>query len=86
MLRLPRRHANEWRRRLADVNGLRVGLVWAGRAEHRRDRDRSIALSALAPLAIEGVTFFSLQKGPAAAQAENPAVQNGAAQSWRAVS
>jgi len=63
---------DEWRARLAATPGLRVGLIWGGRPEQRRDRYRSIALSALAPLAIPGVTFFSLQKGPAAAQADNP--------------
>lgn len=62
----------DWRARLAANPGPRIGLVWAGRPEHRRDRDRSIALAALAPLAATGATFFSLQKGPAAAQAENP--------------
>ncbi len=62
----------DWRARLAASSGPRIGLVWAGRPEHRRDRDRSIALSALAPLGATGATFFSLQKGPAAAQAKNP--------------
>ncbi len=46
---------------------LKVGLVWAGNPEHLRDRDRSLAFSALAPiLAIEGVRFFGLQIGAAA--------------------
>jgi hypothetical protein len=62
----------DWRARLAASSGPRIGLVWAGRPEHRRDRDRSIALTALAPLAATGATFFSLQKGPAAAQAKDP--------------
>ena len=53
---------------------LKVGLVWAGNREHLRDRDRSLALSALAPiLAIEGVRFFSLQVGAATHEA-SPAV------------
>lgn len=52
---------------------LKVGLVWAGRPEHWDDRNRSIALSRLAPLAsVPGARFFSLQKGPAAAQAATP--------------
>jgi hypothetical protein len=62
----------EWRARLAASAAPRVGLIWAGRPEHRRDRDRSIALAALAPLADTGATFYSLQKGPAAAQAKGP--------------
>ena len=63
---------NAWRTRLETLSSPRIGLVWAGRPEHRRDRDRSLALSALAPLSIAGATFFSLQKGPAAAQAKSP--------------
>jgi len=64
-----------WRRRLMDVKGLRIGLVWAGSprvnepAANAIDRRRSIALDRLAPLAeIPGVAFISLQKGEAAAQ------------------
>ena len=48
---------------------MRVGLVWSGNPAHGNDRNRSIFLRELDPLAdIAGVTFFSLQKGPAAAQ------------------
>jgi len=43
--------------------GLRVGLAWAGSAAHKNDRNRSIPLAKLAPLAQEGVAFFSLQVG-----------------------
>jgi tetratricopeptide (TPR) repeat protein len=57
-----------WRRRLADLQGLRVGLVWAAgqkrdlQQRHAADR-RSIALELLDPLAdIAGVSFVSLQK------------------------
>ena len=43
---------------------LRVGLVWAGRPEHSRDRERSIPPELLQPLAdVEGVSYYSLQKG-----------------------
>jgi len=62
----------EWRARLGASASPRVGLIWAGRPEHRRDRDRSIALAALAPLADTGATFYALQKGPAAEQAKTP--------------
>jgi tetratricopeptide (TPR) repeat protein len=62
----------DWRVRLAASASPRIGLVWAGRPEHRRDRDRSIALAALAPLADTGATFYSLQKGPAVEQARTP--------------
>ena len=49
-----------------------VGIGWAGRPTHNNDRNRTIALSVLAPLAeVPGVTFVSMQKGPGAAQAAN---------------
>ncbi|TDV02434.1 glycosyltransferase family 9 protein [Paraburkholderia caballeronis] len=62
----------KWRRRLADVPGLRVALVWAGRPTHVNDANRSLSLAQLAPLAQAGVTFLSVQKGPASAQADRP--------------
>jgi len=62
----------EWRARLSSGASPRVGLIWAGRPEHRRDRDRSVPLAALGPLADSGATFYSLQKGPAAEQAKAP--------------
>jgi hypothetical protein len=47
----------------------RVALAWAGRPTHNNDRNRSIHLNQLAPLArVPGLSFVSLQKGPAAAQ------------------
>ncbi|MCC6717963.1 MAG: glycosyltransferase [Acetobacteraceae bacterium] len=68
-----------WRARLAGLAGLKVGLVWAGdprpdnEPAFRIDRRRSFGLAALAPLAtVSGVSFVSLQKGPAAAQAAAP--------------
>ncbi len=63
-----------WRRRLADEPpGFKVGLVWAGRPEHRNDHNRSIRLSTLAPLSkAAGVNFYSLQKGEAGRQATDP--------------
>jgi tetratricopeptide (TPR) repeat protein len=62
-----------WATRLGGT-GPRVGLVWAGEPTQKWDRVRSLRqLSLLAPLGeVEGVTFFSLQKGAAAAQATNP--------------
>jgi tetratricopeptide (TPR) repeat protein len=65
--------AAEWARKLAPFAGqLRVGLAWAGRPTNKQDRKRSMTLDHFAPLAADGITFFSLQKGPAAAQAANP--------------
>ena len=72
----------KWAPRLGAHDKPRVGLVWAGRPEHRQDRHRSFRLDALDRiLALDGITFVSLQKGPAAVQAE--AVPESV--DWRAV-
>jgi hypothetical protein len=57
--------AELWKSRLREDGAkLRVGLTWAGRPSHPNDPRRSIALSELAPLgSVEGVVFYSLQKG-----------------------
>ena len=48
---------------------LRVGIAWAGRPTHNNDRNRTVSLPTLLPLAAAPNTaFVSLQKGPAAAQ------------------
>jgi hypothetical protein len=57
--------AARWQGRLADLPGLRVGLVWAGNEKHGNDFRRSIPFRMLAPiLATAGVSFVSLQIGP----------------------
>ena len=68
----------QWRQRLAPFEGKRkIGLAWAGNATHIFDRDRSMKLAAFAPLGqLEGVHFFSLQKGSEAAQAKSPPMNN----------
>ena len=62
----------KWRARLAHLPRPLVALVWAGRPTHNNDARRSMALADLAPLGASGVTFLSVQKGPAAAQAATP--------------
>lgn len=59
----------QWKPRLDAPPGKRkIGLVWAGRPTHRRDRQRSIPPEFLAPLAgVSDAVFFSLQKGKAGA-------------------
>ena len=48
---------------------LKVGLVWAGNPVHERDRERSIPLESLLPLLqTSGISWHSLQHGPAANQ------------------
>lgn len=59
-----------WRRRLAGLPRPLVALVWAGRPTHPDDANRSMLLERLAPLAVPGVTFVSVQKGEAGLQAE----------------
>jgi hypothetical protein len=61
-----------WRERLAALPRPLVALAWAGRPAHPNDANRSINLASLAPLAVPGVHFVSIQKGPAAAQAATP--------------
>lgn len=63
-----------WRKELAgDRQRLKVGLVWAGRPTNRNNLSRSITLQMLAPLGqVPGVSFYSLQKGEARAQARQP--------------
>ena len=63
----PADRVEDWRSRLTGhASKFKVGLAWAGRPEHKNDRNRSIAKSLLSELvALKTVQFFSLQKGPA---------------------
>jgi hypothetical protein len=63
-----------WKNKLKHDNSkLKIGLSWAGRPTHKRDRQRSISFDTFSPLLqINEVTFYSLQKGEAAGQAKNP--------------
>ncbi len=56
----------QWRERLKPWDGKRkVGIAWAGSPVQVNNRNRSMPLSALAPLLdAQGVQCFSLQKGP----------------------
>lgn len=63
-LGVPAERSDEWRRRLGERKGLRVGLVCAGNPLHRNDRQRSCQLQDLGPiLAAPGIEFISLQMG-----------------------
>lgn len=66
----------DWRDVLDGMAGLKVGLVWAGKARTAQpqavaiDRRRSMRLATLAPLLdVAGCAFVSLQLGPPAGQA-----------------
>ena len=64
--------AEQWRLRFANCNDFKIGIVWAGRPTYK-DHYRSCSLDDFAPLAeIPGVTFYSLQKGPASDEILNP--------------
>jgi len=66
--------ARQWAGRFESAGDrLRVGLAWAGRPQHAKDRNRSMKLEQFAPLAtVEHAAFYSLQMGEAAAQAAHP--------------
>ncbi|HEY6837797.1 MAG TPA: tetratricopeptide repeat protein [Geobacteraceae bacterium] len=58
-----------WRNRLANLPGIKVGLVWAGNRMYAHDAWRSVPLHRFSDLAhIEGVRLVSLQKGEDAGQ------------------
>jgi tetratricopeptide (TPR) repeat protein len=60
-----------WQARIGNPRALCVGLAWAGSGTHRYDRTRSVPAAALRPLLeVPGARHFSLQKGPAARQAQ----------------
>jgi tetratricopeptide (TPR) repeat protein len=60
-----------WRRELAPVRGLRVGISWQGSPQHPWDRHRSLPLELFEPVAqVEGVSLISLQQGPGREQLE----------------
>jgi tetratricopeptide (TPR) repeat protein len=54
-----------WKTRLDPIPAkLKIGIVWAGSPKHRLDRQRSMTIDHLAPLAdVKDAIFFSLQKG-----------------------
>jgi tetratricopeptide (TPR) repeat protein len=55
--------AEAWRARLGGDRRLRVGIVWAGNPEHRKDAQRSVPLALFEPLiARPGIRWVALQK------------------------
>jgi ADP-heptose:LPS heptosyltransferase len=59
--------AASYRSKLAP--GRNIGLVWAGRPTHTNDANRSMSLETFASLLrLPGITWHSLQLGPAASQ------------------
>ncbi|OSQ35298.1 tetratricopeptide repeat protein [Thalassospira mesophila] len=66
------RRVRKWQKRLKNLPRPLVALVWAGRPTHFNDAERSMSLEKLAPLAMDGVTFLSVQKGDRANDATTP--------------
>ena len=65
----PQSSRDKWNS-LIDENTFNIGLVWAGSPTHRNDRNRSMKLDELSQLLnIPGLTYYSLQLGPASSQA-----------------
>ena len=58
-----------WRARLRDLlqpDKRNIGIAWAGRPTHSNDLNRSMSLSAFAPIAAsDGISLVALQKGSA---------------------
>jgi tetratricopeptide (TPR) repeat protein len=62
-LTAPAKDVTRWRERLARFGGIKVGLVWGGNPNHAHNSRRSISLDLMQELlAVEGVTFVSLQQ------------------------
>jgi tetratricopeptide (TPR) repeat protein len=60
---------NRWRERLGSMQGLKVGIAWAGNAAHIHDARRSLDAALFAPLAkMSGASFASLQVGARAGE------------------
>ena len=74
---------DQWRERLANLKGLRVGIAWQGNPKYKRDAFRSVSLAELAPLAeVAGVTLICLQKGHGKEQLTDA---NSIARNWNVV-
>jgi hypothetical protein len=70
-LHAPGDRVEKWCGMLPDAKALRVGLAWSGSPKHKNDRNRSIALSRLAPLCMDRtMQFVSLQRDLRGADAE----------------
>jgi tetratricopeptide (TPR) repeat protein len=55
-------HLQKWSARIERLPRPRIALAWAGNPAHDNDRNRSIALSTLAPLLAMPASFISVQR------------------------
>jgi tetratricopeptide (TPR) repeat protein len=61
----------QWRNRLGELDGFKIGICWQGNPKYRGDCFRSIALRFFAPLAqVPGMRLITLQKGVGTEQLE----------------
>ncbi len=61
-IRPPANRMAEWRTRLGEKRGLRIGIAWSGNLDHKDDRHRSIPLDLLDSLVSLGPQFYCLQR------------------------
>ncbi len=61
-LTAPAGHLVQWRDRLGPRREPRVGIVWTGNPKHMNDRNRSVSLDMLEPLATLGQPLYCLQR------------------------
>ncbi|ODS33871.1 MAG: peptidase [Candidatus Scalindua rubra] len=67
------RLVEQWRIRLEHDNNFKIGIVWAGNPTFKNYHNRSCSLADFAILSeIPGLSFYSLQKGPASVETNNP--------------
>jgi tetratricopeptide (TPR) repeat protein len=58
----------QWRERLADDTGFKIGIAWSGNSQHGLNRFRSSTLADWLPLAdIPGVSLYNMQRNEACA-------------------
>ncbi|MFQ3573348.1 MAG: tetratricopeptide repeat protein, partial [Thermodesulfovibrionales bacterium] len=70
-IRPDERYVDKWRDLIGCDGGFKVGIVWAGKPEHKYTRMRSVRLGVFEPIFdIKGISFFSIQKGEASKDAE----------------
>jgi tetratricopeptide (TPR) repeat protein len=58
-----------WKNRLGEKTRPKIGLAWSGSSTHKKDRSRSIGLSALFPLLGLNANYVSLQRDVGASDA-----------------
>ena len=64
---------SQWHRTLDHDNNFKIGVVWAGNPKNKNDHKRSCSLKDFEHLtSIRELSFYSLQKGQASVEANNP--------------